>query len=111
MDDALTIVWKTSNITTIETFVLLYATNAKKQGWFDHVDVIIWGDSQTVAASNQKIRNMITKSMHEGVTFYACKYCSDHLEITSKLETLGINVQYTGTLLTERLKTQHVLTL
>lgn len=111
MENALTIVWKTSNITTIETFVILYATNAKKKGWFEKVDVIIWGDSQNVAATNQKIQNMITKSMKEGVTFYACKYCSDHLDITTKLETLGVNVMYTGTLLTERIKTQHVLTL
>lgn len=111
MDNALTIVWKTSNITTIETFVLLYATNAKKHGWFDHVDVIIWGDSQNVVATNQKIQNMLNKSIREGVTFYACKYCADHLDITPKLESLGINVMYTGTLLTERLKTQHVLTL
>ncbi len=111
MENALTIVWKTSNLKTIETFVLLYATNAKKQDWFEHVDVIIWGDSQNVVATNQKIRNMITKSIKEGVTFYACKYCSDHLDITTKLESLGINVMYTGKLLTERLKTQHVLTL
>jgi hypothetical protein len=111
MDNALTILWKTTNVTTIETLVLLYATNAKKKNWFETVDVIIWGDSQNVAASNQKIRNMIRKSMQEGVRFYACKYCSDHLNITAELEALGVNVMYTGVLLTERLKTQNVLTL
>ena len=38
------------------------------------------------------------------ITVYACKMCSDNVGATEVLEKIGVNVRYTGDLLSDRLK-------
>ena len=55
-------------------------------------------------AENFDIKLDIEAMIHDGVKVSACKSCSDNLCVTNHLSELGIDVVYTGMLLTERLQ-------
>ena len=38
-----------------------YSINAKKQGWFDEVNLIIWGATATLAVDNPTIKQLVLK--------------------------------------------------
>jgi len=102
--DKLLIVWKTDNETDIHNFVVPYAYNAKKQQWFDQVDVLIWGASQEIVASTPLIQQRVLNLVKNEINVYACKMCADNLGVSETLEKLGVHVQYTGDFLSEKLK-------
>ncbi len=68
------------------------------------MEVIIWGASQKIIAEKFDIKLDIEAIIHDGVKFSACKSCSDNLCVTNHLTALGVNVLYTGELLTNRLQ-------
>jgi len=109
--EKLTVLFKSDNMTDIEELIVPYVLNAKTQGWWDAVTLIIWGPSQKKVAEEKFVGDAVRKMIKAGIDVYACKKCSDSLGLTSKLESLGITVIYTGTLLSERLREEKVLTL
>ena len=102
--DKLTILWTTDNETTIRNMVFMYAKNAKIQGWFEEVKIIIWGASSYKLAETEWIQNEMKDLVYAGVEAVACLACSDNLGITPKLKALGIEVRYVGQELSEVLK-------
>ncbi len=94
----------TADIIVHEELSFPYATNSMKQGWMDQVRVILWGPTEKMVAENKKFQDMIKMLQVTGVEIIACKACSDNFGVSEKLENLGINVQYVGTLVTEMLK-------
>lgn len=109
----ITVLWKSSNAIDIERLIIPYVLNAKKKGWWDEVEVIVWGDSQHVLASNKEYQDKVSTMLDQGIVFYACKACADSLGVSETLSQLNINVMYTGELLSDRLqdKTREVLVL
>lgn len=109
----LTIVWKTDNEIDIHHFVVPYAYNAKRHEWFDEVEIILWGASQEKVAATPLIQQRVLNLIKNGVVIHACKMCATNLDVVASLEALGVNVRFTGDLLSERLKdpTWEVLTL
>ncbi|MFO8089264.1 MAG: DsrE family protein [Desulfatiglandaceae bacterium] len=55
---------------------------------------------------NEEIQKKINEAQEKGIHFIACKACADQLGITEGLEKLGIEVDYTGELLTNILKSR-----
>jgi len=100
----LVVLWKTDNLIDIQEMVIPYIHNSKKRNWWDEVEVIIWGASQKVIAENFDIKLDIESMIHDGIKISACKSCSDNLCVTTHLTDLGIDVLYTGELLTDRLQ-------
>ena len=100
----LLVVWKTDNMIDIEKFVVPYVYNSKVQGWFSEVELLIWGASQNVVATNKDIQALVSNLIKEEVVTYACKMCADGLNATEMLESLGVNVMYTGVYLSDKLK-------
>jgi hypothetical protein len=108
----LVVVWKTADLIDIHEFVIPYIHNSKTQKWWDEVEVIIWGASQKVVAFDQDIQKRIVTMQEAGIIFHACKKCADDLCVTDHLEQIGIDVIYTGKLLTQKLQSDaKVLTL
>ncbi len=109
----LTVLWKSSNATDIERLIIPYILNSKIKGWWDDVEVIVWGDSQHVVAQTKEYQEKIVALINQGISVYACKSCADSLGVSDILEKLNITVMYTGELLSERLqdKTREVLVL
>jgi hypothetical protein len=98
------ILWKTGNRIDIETLVLPYILNSKVKGWWDEVEVIIWGDSQQTIANEPNYQKAISNMLNEGIVVFACKACADKLCVTELLQGLNVDVQYTGKLLSDRIQ-------
>ena len=104
MNDELFILWTDDNPMTAEMMVFMYGHNAIRKGWWDKVTIIIWGAASKLAAENEQLKKRIKEMMADGVRFVACKSCADQVGSTAGLEEVGVEVFYTGELMTDILK-------
>ena len=110
--DKLNILWTTDNKDTVLNMLVMYATNSRLNGWWQEVNVIIWGASAKLVGTDTQIQAEVLEMLNHGITIEACKACSDNLGVTDKLTELGVNVRYMGEVLTNYLKSgEKVLTI
>jgi hypothetical protein len=83
---------------------LVYPLNAAKKGWMDEVKVIFFGPSEKVVANDAEVQARVKEIIEQGVEVLACKWCSDRMGITEKLEAVGIKVEYVGSIISDLLK-------
>jgi len=83
---------------------LIYPLNAAKNKWMDEVKIIIFGPSEKIAAYDTKVQDRIKECQELGIEVLACKWCSDRMEVSEKLESLGIKVLYVGPVISDLLK-------
>jgi len=100
----LLIVWTSGDPDVAHKMVFMYAFNAQKNGWWDQVTLLVWGPSSKLSSEDKDIQASLKKMKDEGVELLACKGCADQYGVSSKLEELGIEVKYTGTYLTDFIK-------
>lgn len=100
----LAVLWKTDSIIDIEELLVPYVFASKKNKWWDDVSVIIWGASQKIVSENERLQDYIKKMLEAGIRVHACKKCADDLCVADKLSNIGVDVLYTGVLLTEFLQ-------
>lgn len=104
MENRLTILWATDNPSTAEHMVLMYAIAAAERGWWDKVEIIIWGASAQLVAENPHIQKRIFDAQDAGIYVGACIGCARELGVVETIMELGIEVKGMGTVLTDRLK-------
>lgn len=104
MSDKLTVLWTTGDRVTVEKMVFMYTLNAKLQGWFNDVTLVVWGASTKLLAESPDLQEGIREMVAAGIKVEACKSCSDQLEATATLEACQVDVKYWGQPLTELLK-------
>lgn len=109
MMERLNILWTTADKDTIESMLKLYAINALSNGWFESVNILIWGASTKLIAQDVEIQEMIKTMTEKGVTFEACKHCANVYNATDILLNLGVDVRYTGKTLTNYIKDDNKL--
>jgi hypothetical protein len=102
--DHLLIVWTSGDPDVAHKMVFMYAFNAQKNGWWDQVTLLVWGPSAKLSSEDEDIQASLKKMKGQGVELLACKGCADQYGVSSKLEELGIEVKYTGTYLTDFIK-------
>jgi len=100
----LNILWTTDNKDTVTHMLGMYAVNARAHDWWAEVNVIIWGASAKLVATDHEIQTLITEMQSNGITIEACKACSDSFCVTESLTDQGVDVKYMGQKLTEYLK-------
>jgi hypothetical protein len=100
----LVVLWTSDDPEVAEKMAFMYTYNAKKQGWFDEVVLIIWGPSSKLAAENEMIQEYIKKMQDAGVKIEACLHCAKMYKVDEKLKELGIDVKGMGMPLTNYLK-------
>ena len=100
----LLIVWTSGDPDVAHKMVFMYAFNAQKNGWWDQVTLLVWGPSSKLSSEDKDIQDALKRMQDEGVELLACKGCADQYGVSSKLEDLGIEVKYTGTYLTDFIK-------
>lgn len=88
--------WTTSNKNTTLNMVLLYAHNAKLKGWWDEVNILIWGDSQNLVKEDVEVAQALKNAINDGVSVVACKHCAQVQKTEEALEECGVNLMYTG---------------
>lgn len=79
---------------------LLYATNALKNNWLDDVKVILFGPFEKMVSEDKELQEVLSKLLPYQ-TPVACKFISDREEISGSLETLGIQLEYVGAMISD----------
>lgn len=100
----LVVLWTSGDPEVAEKMAFMYTYNAKTQGWFDEVVLIVWGPSSKLAAENEMIQDYIKKMQEAGVKTEACLYCAKMYGVDEKLAELGIDVKGMGVPLSDYLK-------
>ena len=110
--EKLVIVWTSGDREVALKMVFMYTYNAKKYKWWEDLRLLVWGPSSKLLSEDKELQDYIKKIIESGVLVEACKGCSDMYGVSEKLEELGINVHYTGKVLTDYIKEgRRILTL
>jgi hypothetical protein len=97
----LAIVWTSGDRDVALKMVFMYTSNAKRRGWANEVELIVWGPSSKLLSHDVELQEEIAAMRDAGVVLKACKACSDSYGVSDKLQELGIEVKYMGVELTE----------
>lgn len=100
----LAVLWTSGDPDVAEKMVFMYTLNAKKQGWFDEVVLIIWGPSAKLSVENKMIGDYIKRMQEAGVKTEACYYCAQMYNVQEKLADMGVDVKGMGIPLSDYLK-------
>ncbi|WP_229130293.1 DsrE family protein [Ancylomarina sp. 16SWW S1-10-2] len=82
----------------------MYSTNALSKGWWEKVNIIVWGESAKLIAEDDQIQLEVQKMLTAGVTIEACRACADRYGVSRILEKLELDVKYMEEPLTEIIK-------
>ncbi len=86
---------------------LLYATNALKKQWLDDVKVFFFGPFEKLVIEDKDIQEKV-KALLEYQKPLACKFIADNEGISNSLETLGYELDYVGSTISEHIKQGYV---
>ena len=107
--DKINILWTTENKDTIFNMLSMYALNSKRLGWWEDVNVILWGASVKLLGNDTQVQTEVLEMLQNGITVEACKDCCENFNVVDTLLKLGINVRYMGQPLTEYIKANEKL--
>jgi len=100
----LAVLWTSSDPDVAEKMGFMYTYNAKKQGWFDEVVLIVWGPSAKLLSENKMLQDYVKKMQEAGVKVEACTACAKMYGVDEHLAEMGIDVKGMGVPLTNYLK-------
>ncbi len=100
----LAVLWTTDNREVALKTAFVYVYNAKRLGWWDTINFIIWGPSAKLLAEDKELQDYLKKMKDEGVILLACRQCADSYGVSEKLDSLGVEVKYMGEPFTDYIK-------
>ena len=103
-NNKLAVLWSSGDPEVARKVCFMYTLNAKKQGWFEDVVLIIWGPSAKLLAEDEELQADIKKMMEAGVVVEACISCAKLYGVDQDLSDLDIDVRPMGVPLTNYLK-------
>lgn len=109
LNDTLVILWTSGDPEVALKMVFMYAFNAKANGWWKDINLIIWGPSARLVTENREIQEKLLEMIDSGIRVDACKACADQYGVSGKLSALGVDVKFMGVPLTNILKTGYRL--
>ncbi len=84
---------------------VMYATNAFKRGWVDNLDLVFFGPSEGVLASDVELLSRVVDMAGEaGLKVAACKAIADKGGFTSSLVEKGVDVFYVGEYVSKKIR-------
>lgn len=112
MSEKLNILWITDNKDTVFNMMSMYAINSINRGWWNHINVILWGASVKLVANDTQVQTEVLEMIRAGITIEACQDCCRNFDVTPIIQNLGITVKYMGTSLTQYIKSgENILTI
>lgn len=100
----LAVLWTSGDPEVAEKMVFMYTLNAKKQGWFDEVVLIVWGPSAKLLSENKMLQEYVKKMQDAGIKVEACIACARMYSVDGNLKEMGIDVKGMGVPLSNYLK-------
>ena len=98
------VVWTSGDREVALKMVFMYTFNAKRAGWFDEVQFVVWGPSEKLLAEDEELQEYVGRMKEAGVEVVACRACADMYGVASDLEECGVDVKYMGVPLTDMIK-------
>jgi len=86
---------------------LMYAKNAVKKGWVEDVKVIYFGPSEQLLEQNKELAEAAIE-VAAMCGSYACKAISDREGISERIESMGVRVEYVGSIISEYINQGYV---
>ena len=86
---------------------LMYASRTLAEGWMDKVKVIFFGPSERLLVEDENIAQ-IAKEICAVEKSIACKFISDRDGISEKIEDIGLEVDYVGTIISDLIKDGYI---
>jgi hypothetical protein len=105
----LNVLWTTAEKDVAIRMIFIYLMDAKGMGWFDEIDLIIWGPSAKLVAQDKQVQKELDFLMQSGINVIACEGCTQAYKVTDQLRALGINVKFMGEPLTSILHSDEKL--
>lgn len=96
----LNVLWTTSEKDVAMRMIFIYLMDAKGMGWYDEIDLIIWGPSAKLLAEDKQVQKELDFIQQSGINVEACQGCTEAYGVTDQLRALGINVRFMGEPLT-----------
>ena len=107
----LAVLWASGDPEVAKNVCFMYTHNAKRNGWFDQVQLIVWGPSAQLLCDSEPLQDAIHQMKDDGVQVTACIACAKNYGLVERLWELGIEVKGMGQPLSAMLKDGwHVLT-
>jgi hypothetical protein len=82
----------------------MYTHNARLQGWFDEVVLIVWGPSSKLLSENKELQQKVRIMIRDGVKVEACVACANMYGVADQIREIGIDVKGMGSVLSNYLK-------
>ncbi len=86
---------------------IMYAVNAQKNKWIEDVKVIFFGPFENLICQDEEVVTAASRLL-DYETPIACKFLSDRDGISEKLDELGFNVEYVGSIISDNIKEGYV---
>lgn len=102
--DTLVVLWTSGDPEVAHRVCLMYTHAAKRNRWFEHVILVVWGPSSRLLAGDKDLQAKVKQMIADGVEVKACVVCTDSYGVSDRLRQLGIEVKGMGKPLTEYLK-------
>jgi hypothetical protein len=100
----LCVVWSSDDPDVAKNVCFMYTLNAKKQGWFEVVHLVVWGPSARLLAEDKALQDEVKAMQELGVVTEACVVCARRYGVDDQLKELGLQVKGMGKPLSDRLK-------
>ena len=105
------LLWTTGEKEVAMKVIFPYLINAKANGWWDEINLIIWGPSARLLSSDGDTQKQLNDVMDSGISVEACQACTDAYKVTGILQGFGITIRYMGGPFTEYVQGEdHVVT-
>lgn len=98
------VLWVNGDAESAMAMALMYAKYSKVRGWWEEVELVVWGPSTKETLVNEEVKAAISELLDLGVEVTACLSCAERYGIADDLRALGIDVKRMGPVLTEYLK-------
>ena len=102
--DKLLILWTSSDREVALNMLTMYAQNSIRNGWWEHVSLILWGPSQRLFIDDAEVKSKVEELQKMGIRVMACVACANKYGLTEALRSAGVEVFGMGTVLTDWLK-------
>jgi hypothetical protein len=97
------LLWTTGEKEVAMKVIFPYLINAKANGWWDEINLIIWGPSAKLTSEDKDIQKQLQDVVDSGITVEACLACTDAYRVTDNLLKLSVTIRYMGAPFTEYL--------
>ena len=84
--------------------IAMYSIAAISKGWWENINIIIWGGSAKLISEDAEIEEYVKKMIKAGIKVEGCLSCSEQLGVTEQLRAIGVDLKYMGEPLTGYLK-------